>query len=155
MKTILVQMADRQWTEEALHLACAMARNTESNVTLMRMIHAQHYSWLGTSLGYEMLSSDESDAIWAYKAVAQKYNVELRVQPMQWISYVGAIVDASDQLDAEVVFANVPQRALPLWRRFEIWDLRRQLEQRQRTLYLLDQPVQSMILAVQVGAINS
>ena len=155
MTTILVQMADRQWTEEALHLACAMARNTQSNVTLLRMIQAQHYSWLGTSLGYETFSPEESDAIWGYKVIAQKYGIDLFVQPMQWISYVGAIVDASDQLEADVVFASVPQRLFPLWRKYEIWDLRRQLDERHRVLYMLDQPVQSMILATHVGAASS
>ncbi|HVU13620.1 MAG TPA: hypothetical protein VHD90_20210 [Phototrophicaceae bacterium] len=154
MSTILVQMADRAWTEEALHLACAMARNNHTNVTLLRMIEAQHYSWLGTTLGFENFSADESDALWDYKTIAEKYDVELEVQPMQWISYVGAIIDASDQLEAGAVFACPPHHVLSFMRRFEIWDLRRQLEERNRKLYLLDQPVQSMILAMQVGAVG-
>ncbi len=154
MSTILVQMAERAWTEEALHLACAMARNNHVNVTLLRMIEAQHYSWLGTTLGFENFSADESDVLWDYKAIAEKYEVELEVQPMQWMSYVGAMVDASDELEAEAVFACPPAHILPFMRRFEIWELRRQLEERSRALYLLDQPVPSMILATQVGAVG-
>ena len=33
MEAILVQMAESQWTEAALHLACAMARNTQAGLS--------------------------------------------------------------------------------------------------------------------------
>ena len=154
MSTILVQMAEREWTEEALHLACAMARNKGTNVTLLRMIEAQHYSWLGTTLGFDAFSAAQSDLQWNCKAIAEKYGVDLCIQPMQWITYVGAMVDASDELEAEAVFACPPQRMISLLRRYEVWDLRRQLEERHKTLYLLDEPVDSMILATQVGAVS-
>ena len=157
MNTILVQMADRQWTEEALHLACAMARNSETptTVTMLRLIYAQNYGWLGTSFGStDWLTKEDSDLLWGCKAIAEHYEIELLVQPMQWMTYVGAIVDASDDLESGAVFACVPQYKLPFWRKFQIWDLRRQLEKRGRTLYTLDQPVQSLILATQVGALR-
>ncbi len=151
MNLILVQMADRPWTEEALHLACAMARSTHSQVALLRMLHAQHYGWLGTSLGYEPISAQESETQWLYRKIAHQYGVELCVESMQWMTYVGAMVDASDELDAEVVFASVPATAFPVWRHYLTWDLRRQLKQRNRVLYTLDQPVQSVMFASQLG----
>jgi hypothetical protein len=153
MKTFLVQMADRAWTEAALHVACAMAHSSngsEGTVVLLRMIQMQHYSWLGTDFGWESFSPEESSAIWSYKAIAEKYGVELCVEPMQWLDYVDALVQAADDLDADAVFAHVPASKLPLWRRCQTWDLRRQLQHRQRALYTLDQPAQPIAIPAEV-----
>ena len=64
MKTILVEMAEPKWTEEALHLACALAQNTGAAVTLLDLIAVQHYSWLGTSLGEKALSPEDSARVY-------------------------------------------------------------------------------------------
>jgi hypothetical protein len=154
MDSILVQMAEARWTEEALHLACAMARNTHSEIVLLRMIETQYLSWLGTSFGAETFSPEESDRIWEYKAIAKRYGVEFSVEPMRWVSYVEAMVEASDQLNAEVVFAHLPESRLPFMRKFQIWDLRRQLAQHHRTLYTPDQLVRSTVPTSQVTALD-
>ncbi|MEO8395151.1 MAG: hypothetical protein ABI700_19295 [Chloroflexota bacterium] len=154
MEAIIVQMADNQWTEAALHLACAMARTTHSEIILLRMIETQHLSWLGTSLGVETFSPEESDRVWEYKAIAKRYGVEFSVEPMQWLSYVDAIVEASDLLNAEIVFASLPENRLSFMGKFQRWDLRRQLSQRHRTLYTLDQPVKTKLPAAPVAALN-
>lgn len=142
MKTLLVQMADRAWTEAALHVACAMARSSEDGgtVVLLRMIETQHYSWLGTEFAYGTDTPEASSTLWAYKAIAEKYGVTLCVEPMQWITFVDAMVQAADALDADAVFARVPESSIPLWQRYQTWDLRRQLQGRKRALYTLDKP---------------
>lgn len=147
MNTLLVQMADRRWTEEALHVACAMARSANGNagtVVLLRMIKTEHYAWLGTDYGYELCSPDESNLVWTHKAIAEKYGVELCIEPMQSIDYVDTLVQAADALDADAVFANVPASHIPLWHRFQTWDLRRQLQRNKRALYTLEQPTQQI-----------
>ncbi len=154
MTTILVQMADARWTEQALHLACAVTRSTHAGVTLLRLIPVQHYSWLGTPFGYPGLSSEESARIWKYKGVAEKYGAELTLEQMQSISLVGALCDAADLLDAQAVFASIPDSIIPFWRKYLVWELRRLLAQHQRTLYTFDHPSQSMILATQFGVLQ-
>ena len=154
MESIIVEMANSQWTEAALHLACAMARTTHSNVILLRMIETQHLSWLGASVDCDFFSAQDSERLWVYKAIAEKYGVEFSIEPMQWISYVEALVEASDQLNAEVIFASVPESRLPLMRKFQVWDLRRQLAQRHRTLYTLDQPVKSSTPTPQIATLG-
>jgi hypothetical protein len=147
MNTFLVQMADRGWTEEALHVACAMAHSSnrsDATVVLLQMIKTEHYAWLGTDYGYEPCSPDESNLVWTYKAIAEKYGVELCIQPMQSIDYVDTLVQAADALEADAVFADVPASHIPLWRRFQTWDLRRQLQHNQRVLYTLEQPAQQV-----------
>src|SRR5262249_22085629 len=131
-------MAEPRWTKEALHLACAMAHNTRSNVVLLRLVETQHYSWLGTSYAWESFSAEESAVLWDYKAIAGEYMVDLCIQPMQYVSLNDVVVEASDELESDVVFACIPESAIPMWRKFQVWDLRRQLQQRHRTLYTLD-----------------
>ncbi len=150
MKTILVEMADRPWTEAALHIACAMAHSYSGSVVLLRMIETQHYGWLGTDFGLESFSPEESSLLWACKAIAEKYGVDLCVQPMQWMTYVEALVQAADEMEADAVFAQIPASSIPLWHRFQTWDLRRQLGQRQRTLYTLDKPAQRVTIPAEL-----
>ena len=154
METILVQMADSQWTEAALHLACAMARNTKAEIILLRMIETQHMSWLGTAYGADAFSPEENALVWQYKTIAKRYGVELSIEPMQWLTYVDALVEASDLLNAKVIFASVPESRLPFMRKFQTWDLRRQLAQRQRTLYTLDAPTNSTLPAAQFATLD-
>ncbi len=147
MKTVIVQMADRAWTERALHIACAMARHDEAVIILLQMIPVQHYSWLGTSLGQEPLGRELSNDVWDYRSIARNYGMELCVEPLQWVSYIGAVVDAAEELDADVVFADLPHSAIPGWRKLQTWDLRRQLQARHCALYTLEQPAQAVVVS--------
>jgi len=153
MNTILVQMAEAEWTEEALHLACAMARNTGGSVILLRLFCAQHYSWLGQAFWNEAPSQEESDRLWGYKAIADQYDIDLSIQPMQYATFIEALIDARDQLDTEIVFACIPGSTLPMWQKFQKWNLRRQLAQRHCALYTLDEPVQALILETQLNTL--
>ena len=49
--TIMVQIADRAWTLDALHCACQMARRSAAVIALVSMIPVQHTGWLGTEWG--------------------------------------------------------------------------------------------------------
>lgn len=149
MKTVIVQMAERDWTERALHVACAMARSNGAAVVLLRLIEMQHLSWLGTDFGYEPLSPDASSAVWAYKSIASDYGVELRVQSFQYVSFSAALVEAAEDHHALALFADVPRHALAAWRRFQVWSLRRQLQASRCALYTLDQPVQAAAAVAQ------
>jgi len=143
MESIIVQMSAPQWTEQALHLACAMARTTHSEVILLRMMETQHLSWLGTSYGVQTFSPEESARLWDYKAIAERYGVEFSIQPMQCVTYIDALVEARELMNAEAVFAALPKSRIPLWRKFQGWLLKRQLANRHCTLYTLDQPIRS------------
>ena len=59
MNKILVQMAEENWTMEALHLACALARNSNSQVVLLQLIQVPNPSLLGTSLSGQSVSDHE------------------------------------------------------------------------------------------------
>ena len=153
MTTFLVHMAKPQWTEQALHLACAMAHTSGVDLVLLDLIPVQHYSWLGTSFGFQ-LGADNHDEVQRYRAIAASYDVELSVQPMQYMSLIGALAEAVESLEAQALFTYIPTSSIPLWRSFQIWNLRRQLVRQGCTLHTLDQPVWTVASATQLGTLG-
>ncbi|MCC6804407.1 MAG: hypothetical protein IT319_16105 [Anaerolineae bacterium] len=153
MTTFMVQMAKPQWAEAALHLACAVARTSDADLILLRLIQPQHYSWLGTPFGFE-LSAKDSERVWRYKAIAASYGVELRLQSMQYVTLIGALVEAAEMYQAQAVFACIPESILPMWHQYQVWDLRRQLERLGCALHTLDQPAQAVVSARRFGTLR-
>src|SRR5262245_49691972 len=104
MYTILVQKADDNWTMQALHLACAMARNTGAEVALLRLMQVQHLSYLGTPFGNNPPTHQEQNRLKEYALTAEDYGVELTLHSMQCTTLLDAVVEAAEYLDARVVF---------------------------------------------------
>ncbi len=143
MDTILVQISNETWTIRALHFACALARSRGARVILLRLMQVQHLSYLGTEFGSTPLSAQEYTAAREYAATAQDYGVKLECQSMQCWSEPGAIADAADYVDAQVVFAHIPRSPIPFWDRLQCWSLQRRLARAKRQLFTLDQPESS------------
>jgi hypothetical protein len=140
MSTIMVQISDRQWTTQAMHLACAMARNTRTDVTLLQLQPVKNPGLLGSGLGSVTASVTEYEDMHEYDMIAEDYGVALTLQPMQYESQVDALAQAAEHLNANAVFANLPSRGRNVWTRFQYWNLRRQLASQRCPLYTLDQP---------------
>lgn len=136
MQTIIVQMSDRQWTMQALHLACALARNNHAQVILLRLIAVNYPGYLGTPFGNGSLTRSEYADIKEFVATAEDYGIELSLSQMQCVSSPGALADAANELKADVVFAHVPESRIPYWRRLQVWNLERRLSHCQ--LFTLD-----------------
>ena len=135
MKTIMVHMSNEQWTMEAMHLASAMARNLNGRISLLRLVLANNPGLLGW--GIAPPTAEEQRQIKEYAAVAEDYGVEFWVQPMQFITLADALAQAVELLKVSVLFAHIPQSRIPLWRRFQLWSLKRQLGNCR--LYTLDE----------------
>jgi hypothetical protein len=144
MKTILVQMADREWTAQAVCLACAMARKENARVLLLRLVYTQHPGWLGTDYQQLGMTLDEWDALKSYKEMAAGSGVELIAQPMQYNTLIDALAQAADEVNALVVFARVPQSRIPHWRGLQLFWLENHLHAARRQLYTLDTPVEDV-----------
>ncbi len=142
MTTIMVQVMDRQKTLEALHFAGALARR-QGKVVLVKMIPVQHIGWLGTELGYADLTDGDMETLLAYRAVAERYGVEIGTQLFQYMSLADGLADAADYVDAQVVFAELPQTIMPFQYRLNVWLLRRRLVRQDRQLYLFEHHRQS------------
>ncbi|MBL8164451.1 MAG: hypothetical protein JNJ61_20855 [Anaerolineae bacterium] len=142
MKTILVQISEPSWTMQALHLACALARNNAAQIILLRLMPVRHPSYLGSAFGNSPPTEQERHDMAEYAATAEDYGVELSIQPMQCATVLGALVDAADQLNVDAVFAHIHKSWIPYWHQFQTWDLRRQLSAAHRQLFTLDSPPQ-------------
>jgi hypothetical protein len=140
--TVMVCMAEnnRAWTLDAVHLACALARNTGMEITLVKLLPVTQPAWLGTELGYERFTKEDRDAIRFYGEVAQDYAVSLTVGIVQYITRIDAIVETADSLNAPVVFATFSSALIPLWRRYQLWELNRRLTHHHHRLYTLEPP---------------
>ncbi len=131
-------MADETWTLQALHFACALARNYDARVILVRLMQVQHLGFLGTEFGSTPLSSKEYAAWLNYAATAEDYGVALVRQSMQCWSPLEAIADAADYVDAQVVFVHIPHSHIPYVDKLQRWQLQRRLGKANRQLYTLE-----------------
>lgn len=141
--TIVVQMSDRQWTMKAMHLACAMARNTQSSLVLLHLRPVKNPGLLGSGIGLEVPSVSEYQDLEDYGMIAEDYGVTLTVQPMAYESLVDALAQSAEYLNASALFAQLSESVFALWHRVQRWNLRRQLESHHCHLYTLETPVQA------------
>jgi Universal stress protein family len=140
MKKIMVQVTNKSWTMEALHLACAMARNSDAIITLVRFMEVGHPSFLGSDMGSIAPTPQEYQELRDYQATATDYGVELEIRSIQCLSPLDVIAQAAEELEANVVFARVPENSIPYWRKFQLWNLERSLKGQNCQLYTLDKP---------------
>lgn len=129
---IMIQIADRDWTLDALHEACRMARRSPAAIALVCMIPVQHTAWLGTDWGYMNFSERDQRGLEDYQATVLDYGLECRTARLQYADFADGLVDAAEQLDARIVFAKLPASLLPIWRRFQLLWLNRRLSNQQR-----------------------
>ena len=133
-RTIMVQIADHAWTLDALHCACQMARRSAAVIALVHLIPVQHTAWLGTELSYINLGAQDSRDLEDYESTILDYGLEYQIIRFQYVDLAGALADAADYCDAQIIFAKLPQSRIPAWRRFELWLLNRCLTSYQRQL---------------------
>lgn len=140
MKPILVQMAVREWTMQAMHFACAMARGNDAKVILLHLLPVSDIRQLGTSYGISAPSRQEHADLWEYTNTAEDYDVPFSIQPIQCLSRLDAVVEAAHQYDAQTVFAYIPKSYIPYWQRYQARRLEHRLFAEHRQLYTLMKP---------------
>ena len=139
MENIVVQVADPQWTNQAVHLASAVARNTGRRVTLLYLMLARNPGLLGSEIATPPPTWEEQTQFQGYSSICEDYGVECVLQPMQYVSQLGALQDAAAILHARVLFVKRPDKPLSLRNRFWAWSLRRGLQATGCQLYLVDE----------------
>jgi hypothetical protein len=136
-QTILIAIGNSAWTLEALHQACKLARQTGAEIALVKMAAVQHLSWLSTSFGDVPLTSKENAEIEEYKATLEDYGIPYQVVKFQYATLTDALEQAACYVNAQIVFAALPQSIIPGWQRFQYWRLRERLASRETTLFNL------------------
>jgi hypothetical protein len=133
-QTFMVQIADRQWTLDSLHRACRLARETNAEIALVKMVPVQHIGWLGTEFGNMNFTSREQSELRDYEATLEDYDVPYSSHVFQYATLAEAISEAADYVDAQIVFATLPKSIIPFWRQFQFWGLRNRLTRSGREL---------------------
>jgi hypothetical protein len=136
METIMVAAGERQWTLGAMHLACALARNMGKDLVLVQMVSVSQPSYLGANFAHWNDTAEDQARMRDYVHTAEDYGVNLSVTVFEYINFVPGLAQAAEHADADVVFATLPNSAIPYLRRLRLWNLRRELKR--RTLYTLD-----------------
>ncbi len=131
---IMVQVADGAWTLEAVKRASEVARRQSAEIVLINLVQVQHLGWLGTDFGYISLSHEVQAAISAYERMLEDEGVRFRSEIFQYVTLTDAIVQAAEQVNANIVFATVPKSIIPFWQRFQLEKVRYQLAEAGRAL---------------------
>lgn len=129
---IMVQISDHGWTLETMHCACLLARNTPARVVLVKLIPVQHISWLGTEWGQVNFTDQDRAEFAHYQATVEDYGVEFAPLLFQYVTLAEAIAQAAEYVNAQIVFAKLPQSVIPFWTRFQRWSLSRQFARQNR-----------------------
>lgn len=153
MQTILVHMANLKWTTQALHLACALARNDQARVVLLRLIEVQHVRTLGTDYANVPFTPQEYTNLVEYNATAEDYGVDISVAQIQCAYPLEAVINAAQQLNADMVFVHVPDSRIPLLKKLRLWQLERMFAKTQRQFYTLETPHNTIIQPAQSPAV--
>lgn len=129
---------DKQWTAKAVQMACGLAKNTQAEIVLVKMIPVDHLSWLNSEAGYAHLQEDDFTEAAYFGRICTEDGVAVSFLPFQYYTLADAIVDAADYLNAHAVFATLPPSLVKPWHSFQLWSLEHHLNARSRHLYQLD-----------------
>jgi predicted trehalose synthase len=133
----MVLIGAREFTIEAMHSACGIARHSGQTVALVKMVPVDHPGMLGTVDGMMNFDAAARDSLADYATIAEDYGVAVQTVPFQYVTLAGAVGDAADYVDAQIVFARLPEYLLPLWGKAEEWALNMRLAKRGRMLETL------------------
>ena len=125
--TIVVILDEPEWTQRALHLAAALAREWRAAVTLVKLLPVAHLEYLGAGVDETLLPYKEICHLEACTATVESYGVSTDVRPFQYSDFVGGVLSAAELFSAAAVFAPAPVGRLPGLARLRVWWLRRGL----------------------------
>lgn len=135
---LMIVMGEYAWTLAAVHLACAIARRSDLEVVLVKMVPVRNPIDLGTSAGLLDFSTADTHTLEEMVATAEDYGICLPVQLFQYASYWSGVVDAAKQLKATAVIAQNSSSFIPYLRDLRRWWLGRRLEKHHQLFFTLD-----------------
>lgn len=124
---ILVVLGNERWTNQAMHLACAMARNEHTSVALVRPVPVANPEQLGNVDFHPDHTQRLQRTIHEISATAEDYQVSFEVIQLHYSSYINGIRSAAEELNAMAVFAPLSKHRLKIIDRFQTWRFHRAL----------------------------
>jgi hypothetical protein len=90
--------------------------------------------WLGTEFGSMDFSERERADLRNCEATVEDYGVPFSSHVFQYVTLVEALSEAADYVEAQIVFATVPNSIIPYWQEFQVRRLRHLLAHHGRQL---------------------
>jgi hypothetical protein len=134
---LMVVVGEQEWTEQALHLACTLARQHKGSIFLVKLVPVRHPLMLGTEAAYLNFSGEDERYLEELAATIEDYNVPYQAHVCGYANYQNAVKQIADTLDAAVVFAASPPSAIPFWSELKSWWSGRGLAQHGHLLFTL------------------
>ena len=103
---IMVQIADRAWTQAALQSACKLALSLQAPIALVQMVPVQHPLFLGNQLGYLAVAPEDLRLLNDLEVAFANMGIESSLHLFQYVTLTGGIADAADLVAASIVFAT-------------------------------------------------
>ena len=142
---IMVQIADRAWTQAALQSACKLALSLQAPIALVQMVPVQHPLFLGNQLGYLAVAPEDLRLLNDLEVAFANMGIESSLHLFQYVTLTGGIADAADLVAASIVFATLPLSLIPWWRSLQLEVMRWRLAQRGR--WLISEPARGLATA--------
>lgn len=137
--TLLVQMSEARWTEDALRVALDHA-TPGSKIVLALMLHDEFLKWKGAAPEEYHLSETEQEELAAFRVQAQAQNVPLELRIFGYHTLAEGLAKAADVVNADVVIAAVPADSIPFYHDREMRHLDHLLNEHHHHLYAVEEP---------------
>src|SRR5688500_18086041 len=96
MAAIMVAADEHQWTLDAMHLACALARNSGKDIVLVKLVFAEQAAYLGSHFAQWNYTAEEQAQIRDCTHTAEDYGVNVSLMVFEYIDTVPALVQAAE-----------------------------------------------------------
>lgn len=152
MPPVIVVVSEFSWTVKAMHLACALARNTQTPLMLLDFRMTKNVGLLGMGIGYNPPTIQEYAELKDYGMIAEDYGVLMSIQPVEYESFSDALVQMVELFEPQTIFATLPKSVIPFFSQMQLRAVRRQLGDLNCKLYTLDETMSNEeILLPQMG----
>lgn len=118
---LMVVLGEREWTQRAMHLACAVARDLHEPVVMVDMVRANHPALLGEAAGLINQTAAERQLLQECAATAEDYGVEFQLRVVCYADFVTGLASAAEQIHASLIFAPPPAGPFGFWNRLVLW----------------------------------
>lgn len=155
MNTRLIEIAEREWTMNALHDACSAARINGDKIILLRMMHVNNPGFLGSEYAYLAPDRQEMGDIHAYETLIEDYGVQATLSNIQYITRVECLIEIATAKQASVLYAKPAASWLGWWTRWQQRRLNNGLISAGITLVTLQAPLKIVRPLSESMAVNA
>lgn len=124
-QSLMLVLGPQQWTQQAMHLACAVARDRGTTVEVVKMVAVRHPLLLGDDAGLLAYDQESRHLLQECATTAEDYGVRFHLHVFAYANYINGLASAAEQIDAAMIFVPTFDRPAAIWNRWLLWRLER------------------------------